>query len=122
MNSWKEIFTCSEDSYISGEHDDFRFEEQSTDRLDNHRSHHISNKGHLGEGASRSQGIPKRIAKRIIVYNRRQPTSEESPLFNHEVFYSNLTQIPSLTPKTPRFGRYLMYGEVMESTNTILAR
>lgn len=59
----------------------------------------------------------------IFVHVQDHPTHEETPLFDHNEFYSALRQRRSTSPQQlDGFGSYIMYGQVMTSTNTILER
>lgn len=83
-----------------------------------------------GPGASTGSGqAAGGTKKNIIICDQAYPTSKDAPMFDHDKFFSCLKQTQGqdsvgYAQSTPRvwFGKYLMYGEVMESTNTILAR
>jgi biotin--protein ligase len=59
----------------------------------------------------------------IFVHLQDHPTHEETPFFDHNEFYSALRQRQSTSPQQlDGFGSYIMYGQVMTSTNTILEK
>jgi len=60
---------------------------------------------------------------RIFVHVKDHPTHEDTPFFDHNEFYSGLIQRRSTSPQQLHdFGSYIMYGQVMTSTNTILEK
>jgi biotin---protein ligase len=96
------------------DHDSFRFETQS----DGSRIRDDDFNG--GEDAE--PAVNDSAAKHIIVHNDH-PSVETTPLFNHDTFFSCLRQSENLgSMGDVWFGNHLLYGEVMESTNTILAK
>ncbi|TRX96157.1 hypothetical protein FHL15_002881 [Xylaria flabelliformis] len=117
MNSLEGIMS---EGYIVDEHDTFRLEMQS-DR----GTHQVQTGNQEADQINRppSEDTSQRSSKHIVVYNRDYPNSQEAPFFDHNKFFSNLTQGQSPDSSYRAwFGKYLMYGEVMESTNTVLAR
>jgi biotin--protein ligase len=63
------------------------------------------------------------IVKRLIVHDKDHPSSKETPYFNHHAYYANIQYYHSLGEGTdPAFGRNLLYGEVVTSTNTMLEK
>lgn len=97
------------------DHDTFCFERQpdsSQRHQDNPRS-----------VADADQGVNDSTAKHITIYDEGFPSVKATPLFDHDVFFTNLSQSGNLGPTGDVwFGNHLLYGEVMESTNTILAK
>lgn len=63
------------------------------------------------------------VVKRLIVHEKEPPASKETPYFNHHAFFANLkgyeTQIKE---ETTKFGKSILYGEVVTSTNTMLEK
>ncbi|KAI0196566.1 putative biotin apo-protein ligase [Xylaria flabelliformis] len=116
MNSLEGIMS---EGYIVDEHDTFHLEMQS-DR----GTHQVQIGNQEADQVNKppSEGTSQRSSKHIVVYNRDYPNPQEAPLFDHNKFFSNLTQGQSPDSSYRAwFGKYLMYGEVMESTNTVLA-
>lgn len=64
-----------------------------------------------------------KIVKRLIFHESRWPGSMETPHFNHDLFYSNLVEYQDESGSgAEEFGKVIMYGEVLTSTNTILEK
>ncbi|KAI1735089.1 biotin-protein ligase [Xylaria scruposa] len=104
------------EGYIVDDHDTFHLEMQSD------RGTHQVQIGNQEAGEMNrpsSEGTSRYGPKHIVVYNRDYPNSQEAPLFDHNRFFSIMTEG---SPSSHRvwFGRFLMYGEVMESTNIVL--
>ena len=63
------------------------------------------------------------IVKRVIVHNTTPPAGKETPYFNHDAFYANLRHYASQGPEREiKFGKMLLYGDVVTSTNTMLEK
>jgi biotin--protein ligase len=63
------------------------------------------------------------VVKRLLIHNDEVPSSKLTPYFNHHAFYANLRHYQSQSKEAVvDFGRYLLYGEVVTSTNTILEK
>ncbi|KAN0095161.1 class II aaRS and biotin synthetase [Hyaloscypha variabilis] len=59
----------------------------------------------------------------VLVHVEDYPSHEETPLFDHNEFYSSLKRFRSISSQQlDNFGSSLMYGQVMTSTNTILEK
>ncbi|KAI1754619.1 class II aaRS and biotin synthetase [Xylaria castorea] len=119
MNSLESIVS---EGYIVDDHDTFHLEMQSANR-EIHQVQ-ISNQQADQANGPTSGGTQsgQRISKHIVVYNQDYPNPQEASLFDHNKFFSNLTQGQSPgSSYRAWFGKYLAYGEVMESTNTVLA-
>ena len=71
-----------------------------------------------------SQGIIdySTIVKRIVVHDERWPEAKETPYFNHHAFYGSLQEYRHKDVEAEEWGDFLMYGEVLTSTNTILEK
>lgn len=64
----------------------------------------------------------EKIVKVIIPHSRALPSAEETP-FHHESFYANLHHYHTkLRNPDASFGKHLIYGEVVTSTNTLLEK
>lgn len=62
-----------------------------------------------------------KIVKIITPHDKSLPTTRETPSFHHDSFYANLAHYHTkLRTPEPAFGRHLLYGEVVTSTNTLL--
>ncbi|KAJ4378105.1 biotin holocarboxylase synthetase [Neocucurbitaria cava] len=63
-----------------------------------------------------------KIVKVIVPHEKELPSTKETP-FHHEAFYANLRHYHTkLRNPAASFGRHLMYGEVVTSTNTLLEK
>ena len=63
------------------------------------------------------------ILKEVFLHEDGYPASKETPYFNHHAFYSHLKHYQNNTAEDPsEFGRHLLYGEVVTSTNTMLEK
>ena len=64
-----------------------------------------------------------KITKHILIHDEDAPQSKETPYFNHHAFFSNLKHFQSKsTEGGDAYGKHLLYGEVVTSTNTILEK
>lgn len=61
------------------------------------------------------------ITKNLLPHPTSLPDPKETPHFNHHAFYTNLTHYQSLHPEiSGDYGRILLYGEVLTSTQSLL--
>jgi len=64
----------------------------------------------------------EKIVKAIVPHSKALPPAEETP-FHHESFYANLHHYHTkLRNPDASFGKHLIYGEVVTSTNTLLEK
>jgi biotin--protein ligase len=64
-----------------------------------------------------------KIIKKLTPHEKQFPTSRETPSFHHDSFYANIGHYHSvLRNDDAAFGKYLLYGEVLTSTNTLLEK
>lgn len=62
------------------------------------------------------------VVKRLLIHDEL-PSSKLTPYFNHHAFFSNLQHYQSLSREAAiDFGRSIIYGEVVTSTNTMLEK
>ncbi len=63
------------------------------------------------------------VVKHVVVHEDDLPSSKDTPYFNHHAFFANLRHFQSKWPMNDDpFGAYVMYGEVVTSTNTLLEK
>jgi len=63
------------------------------------------------------------VVKRLSVHDKDHPSSKETPYFNHHAYYANLKHYQTLGENVNTdFGKHLLYGEVVTSTNTMLEK
>ncbi|KIW08362.1 biotin-[acetyl-CoA-carboxylase] ligase [Verruconis gallopava] len=64
-----------------------------------------------------------KAVKYIRVHDDALPTAKETPYFNHAAYYSHWAQYVKETNAVEgRFGKHILYGEVVTSTNTMLEK
>lgn len=64
-----------------------------------------------------------KVVKRLVVHDADQPRSKDTPYFNHQAFFSNLEYYEGKSAQSSEgFGKNLLYGEVVTSTNTLLEK
>lgn len=63
------------------------------------------------------------ITKQIVFHDKELPQTRATPYFNHQAYFSNLKHYQSTTPRVrDDFGKHILYGEVVTSTNTLLEK
>lgn len=63
------------------------------------------------------------VVKRVRLHGKDHPACKETPYFNHHAFFANLKHYHSSSKESDgNFGKYLMYGEVVTSTSTMLEK
>ncbi|KAI9673445.1 MAG: biotin holocarboxylase synthetase [Caeruleum heppii] len=63
-----------------------------------------------------------KIIKQVQTHETEWPGCKETPYFNHHAYYGNLRHYQAASKVDGRFGRNLLYGEVVTSTNTMLEK
>ncbi len=131
VESLKEIITIDEgDEYIKDDNDIFHMVKQSVWSMGNLYTALPSLKkegetdNDAGSGDDK-EGIVdySTITKEILIHETDHPAFEETPYFNHDSYYSNLSKHQKVTPEAKsEFGIHLLYGEVVTSTNTLLEK
>jgi biotin--protein ligase len=128
VDSWKDIVVAEEgEEYIRGENDTFHLGKPSRwsmsslakvlPSLPNEKTNE-----EVVNGGDRILDYST-IVKQMVVHDQSHPGCKETPSFNHHAFYANLRHYQILSKSHPgEFGRYLMYGEVVTSTNTMLEK
>ena len=135
LSSWKEIITRENgEEYIKGENDTFHLEKQdsrwSLDSLVKslplegvYRTKEDEADQMDGAGSDNRILDYEAIIKRLIPHEVDWPGTKETPYFNHHAFYSNLQAYQQENfIESEDFGKHLMYGEVVTSTNTMLEK
>ena len=61
-------------------------------------------------------------AIRVFVCSSILPSFERTPKFHHESYFSSLEQYQQQSDTSEDFGKVLLYGEVVTSTNTMLEK
>lgn len=106
---------------IRGEADTFQIHtEQSTLDLDKLKD---SLPGADKSKGSEIGGADHEFAtKSIIAHESILPSVKETPHFDHKLYYSSLKGFQLLEKDAEDWGKLLMYGEVVTSTNTLLEK
>lgn len=134
--SWENIITKQDgEEYIKGENDTFHLEKQDSRWSLNSLVKNLPVPGILKEGDEHAAdqrddvGSDDRIVdynaitKRLIPHETEWPGTKETPYFNHHSFYANLRKYQEeRESEAEEFGKYLLYGEVVTSTNTMLEK
>ena len=110
--------------YIQDENDKFCIEKSSAWSLDAITDALPASEGNTAEEADQDRIVDySKIIKHILVHQQDLPQSKETPYFNHHAFYANLKHYESNSAEGgDAFGKYLLYGEVVTSTNTMLEK
>jgi biotin--protein ligase len=133
LASWDEIITKEGDEeYIKGGHDTFHLEKQES----RWSLHSLGNSLHPSDESEQTAGDEKTVdgsrdrmvdydtlIKKVIPHELEWPGSKETPYFNHHSFYSNLKKYQEESNgEAEDFGKYILYGEVVTSTSTLLEK
>ena len=133
LSSWDEIITREDgEEFIKGENDTFHLENQNSRWSLNSLVKSLPLPGissateeDKADGAGSDDRILdyNAITKRLIPHEGDWPGSKETPYFNHHSFYGNLRAYQQeRLGEAEEFGKYLMYGEVVTRTNTMLEK
>lgn len=136
LASWEDIITTNDgEEYIKGENDTFHLEKQSSrwslntlerlaKSLNLTSTSDVAKSGDDTANDSRDKHIDyNAILKRLIPHEIEWPGTKETPYFNHYSFYANLKKYQEESHgEAEEFGKYILYGEVLTSTNTILEK
>ena len=135
LASWEDIITKEDgEEYIKGENDTFHIEKQDSRWSLASLAKSLPVSGlvrHEGQTADQVDGAGSddrivdynKITKRLIPHEADWPGTKETPYFNHHSYYANLRMYQQEnSSEAEEFGNYLMYGEVVTSTNTILEK
>lgn len=127
LGQLREIITVHDgEDYIRDENDTFHLEKPSSWGLgalaDALPSSHGKETHNVVLQNDRELDYDK-IIKRLLVHDNAPPASKETPYFNHDAYYANLKHyfLQERSADTP-FGRHILYGDVVTSTNTMLEK
>lgn len=127
LASLKEIITIEDgEEYIKDENDTFHLEKPSSWSLSSikHALPGVKNgeTDEVGDGEDRIHDYNTEI-KRVVIHEEEHPAGKETPYFNHHAFFANLKYYQSMLKESEgEFGKHLLYGEVVTSTNTMLEK
>lgn len=133
VSTWSDVITLEKgEEHIKGENDTFHLEKPSSWSMSTLTKAVTSiipgAAGESEEGKTDGDTADRildfdAVVKRLVPHETDRPSSKDTPYWNHDAFYSNLAAYQSRTRDTDGdFGRYLLYGEVVTSTNTILEK
>lgn len=132
LASWEDIITIEGDEeYIKGENDTFHLEKQESRWSVHQLAKALPLSGTDQEpladqvdGTSDDRIVDyNAITKRLIPHETEWPGTKETPYFNHHAFYANLRKYQEEKGgEAEDYGKYLVYGEVVTSTNTLLEK
>ncbi|KAF4637844.1 hypothetical protein G7Y89_g228 [Cudoniella acicularis] len=136
LASWEDIITIEDgEEYIKGENDTFHLEKQDSRWSLNSLAESLPllsiSSASSEKEADQERGLGSidrivdynAITKRIIPHEADWPGTKETPCFNHYSFYANLSKYQRESEgEAEEFGKMLIYGEVVTSTNTLLEK
>lgn len=89
-------------------------------------SEHVNTETSEEDSAAKSdEGIIDydKVVKRLVAHESSLPEAKHTPYFNHHAFFANLKHYNSASRNaTSAFGKMILYGEVVTSTNTLLEK
>ena len=129
IESLREIITLEKgEEYIKDENDTFHLEKPSAWSMGSlseslfktAKEEADEDMGTLGEDRILDYNT---VVKRLLIHTTDYPSSKETPYFNHHAYYANLLHYHATSKSSDdAFGRNLLYGEVVTSTNTMLEK
>ncbi|POS86238.1 hypothetical protein EPUL_001442, partial [Erysiphe pulchra] len=136
LSSWQTIITTLDDGqrFIEAENNlfyleypDFKFGSDFITKSDLH-SKHLENESDGGIDTYdlvikdyKSQVSRSSTIKHLVLHQKNWPNVKETPKFNHDLFFTSLKEFQyEKGSKADEFGKYLLYGEVVTSTNSML--
>lgn len=132
LESWKEIIDVEDgEEYIRGENDLFHIEKQESRWSLNSIVQSLPLPDIMGSSDSPAEhakddgGIVdhNKITKTLIPHETEWPGSKETPYFNHHAYFASLQRYQAEPhSEAGDIGKYLMYGEVVTSTSTLLEK
>ncbi|KAI1822081.1 class II aaRS and biotin synthetase [Xylaria intraflava] len=126
--SWEDIISKENgEDYIRAENDTFHLEKPETRWSMDTLKDTLPQNDSTGELTIPSSTTANEavidyttVVKRIVTHERTWPEAKETPYFNHYAFFSCLREYRRTDTDAENWGDYLMYGEVVTSTNTML--
>ncbi|KAF2396173.1 class II aaRS and biotin synthetase [Trichodelitschia bisporula] len=128
LTLWKEVISAKGDEQlIVAEADTFRIEPLSSWSMGDMNEAlppvpaSSSDETEAGTNLVDANVDSSKVLKRVLVYADTPPASKDTPYFNHGSFYAHLQRYNGVLADAS-FGRVLLYGEVVASTNTLLEK
>lgn len=135
LADWENIITIEDgEEYIKGENDTFHLEKQDSRWSLNNlvkalplpsviKGTEEQTANQVDAGSDDRIVDYNAITKRLIPHETEWPGTKETPYFNHHAYYANLSKYQEESRgEAEEYGNYLMYGEVVTSTNTLLEK
>ncbi|KAI1799913.1 class II aaRS and biotin synthetase [Daldinia bambusicola] len=127
LHAWEDIISKEDgEEYIRAENDTFHLQKSETMWSVNGLKEALTSDDSSDQKSSdlSSQGMVdySTIVKRVVTHETAWPEAKETPYFNHNAFYSSLQDYRRSEPEAEEWGDFLMYGEVVTSTNTLLEK
>ncbi|KAI1189663.1 class II aaRS and biotin synthetase [Nemania serpens] len=132
LYAWEDIISKGDDGeeYIRAEHDTFHLEKPETRWSMNQLQDTLPRDENTAELTTPSSSAANEamidyttIVKHITTHEDAWPEAKATPYFNHPVFFSSLREYRRRADTDAEdWGDYLMYGEVVTSTNTLLEK
>ena len=127
MESLREVISIHDgEEYLKDENDTFHFEKPSAwafGALTNSLPGAIKKETNEASSNDIRDIDYNAVVKRIIVHDSEPPLSKETPYFNHDAYYVNLKHyLAQEGEQSVVFGKHLLYGDVVTSTNTMLEK
>jgi len=129
LSKWSEILLQSgENVYIKGDNDTFKITNlpdsitpQKSQDVDEALSA-LSLEEPLAEQSSPDRIVDYDALTKHIIVSPSPPSLRETPNFSIPTFYHHLESFSSTRRYKSAFGRYLIYADVVTSTNTMLEK
>lgn len=130
VSSWQEIITLIDgEEYIKGDLDTFHLEKPASWTMTALKNTLATIIPDAISGADSNQpSVPAmidydKLVKKLFAHEDEIPSHKETPSFHHNAYFANLNHYRSTAEeKEGCFGKYLLYGEVVTSTQTMLEK
>ncbi|CAJ2505504.1 Uu.00g128980.m01.CDS01 [Anthostomella pinea] len=129
LHSWEDIITREDgEEYIRGEQDTFHLEKPETRWSMGGLKESLPSKGTTDQLTSASSRNDEAIVdystvtKRVVLHENAWPEAKATPYFNHHAFFTSLKEYRKTDTEAEEWGDFLMYGEAVTSTNTLLEK
>jgi biotin---protein ligase len=128
--AWEDIMSKEDgEEFIRGENDVFHVQKKESRWSLSELQGALPSKEANGTGNKKAEiGLNERVVeynsviKKIVPHGHAWPDSKETPNFHHGLFYSSLKSYQRIDREAEDWGKVMMYGEVVTSTNTLLEK
>ncbi|KFY44650.1 hypothetical protein V494_01390 [Pseudogymnoascus sp. VKM F-4513 (FW-928)] len=121
------------ESFVKGENDTFLVEKKNSPLSLQSLGVSLSQASSEAKDEAETDQLPSgqdgenidynKVIKRLVFHDGGWPQNDEAPNFNHTAFYSELVDYQDESgSRAEDFGKVLMYGDVVTSTNTLLEK